>query len=60
VPDACDLQVYRDRAAAWRDRATLCRDERQREACMALADGYDRLADLLDTQAENLRGPPTP
>jgi hypothetical protein len=51
MPDAWDPQVYRDRAAAWRQRAMLCDDESQWDACIALADGYDRLADLLDTQA---------
>jgi hypothetical protein len=29
----------------------LCDDESQRNACIGLAEGYDRLADLLDTQA---------
>jgi hypothetical protein len=56
MPDAWDPKVYRDRAAAWRNRALLCEDERQRDACTVLAEGYDRLADLLDAQAENVRG----
>jgi hypothetical protein len=51
MPDAWDPKVYRERAAAWRQHAMLCEDEDQQNACIALADGYDRLADLLDTQA---------
>jgi hypothetical protein len=57
MPNAWDPQVYRHRAAAWRDRAILCKDERQRNACIVLAEGYDRLADLLDTSAEHFREP---
>jgi hypothetical protein len=55
MPDSWDPTVYRQRAAAWRDRALLCEDERQRDACAVIAEGYDRLADLLYTQAGNLR-----
>jgi hypothetical protein len=49
MPDAWDAKVYRDRAVAWRNRAMLCDDERQRDACTVLDDGYGRLANVLDT-----------
>jgi hypothetical protein len=48
-----DPNVYRERAAVWRQRALLCDDENQQNACIVLADGYDRLADLLDAQVAN-------
>jgi hypothetical protein len=37
----------------------LCEDERQRAACIGLAEGYERLADALDTQTEAFREPRT-
>ena len=52
VPETWDPACYRERAKAWRDKATVLPDEDpEREVCLVLADGYDRLATLLEQRA---------
>jgi len=52
MPDAWNAAVYRERAAAWRDKATtLPEGGRERDICRDIAQGYDDLADLLEQQA---------
>ena len=52
MPDAWNAAVYRERAAAWRDKATtLPEGSRERDICRDIAQGYDDLADLLEQQA---------
>ena len=49
VPEHWDPAYYRERAKAWRDKATtLPEDHPERAVCIELADGYDRLATLLE------------
>jgi hypothetical protein len=49
MPDAWNAAIYRERAAAWRDKATtLPEDSRERDLCRQLAQGYDELADLIE------------
>jgi hypothetical protein len=49
VPENWDPAYYRDRAKAWRDKAaSLPEDHSERAVCCELADGYDRLATLLE------------
>jgi len=49
VPENWDPAFYRERAKAWRDKAiTLPDDHPERAVCVELADGYDRLAALLE------------
>jgi hypothetical protein len=44
-----DPSYYRDRAKAWRDKAAaLPEDHPERAVCVELADGYERLATLLE------------
>jgi hypothetical protein len=52
MPDAWNAEGYRERAAAWRDKAmTLPEGGRERDICRDIAQGYDDLADLLEQQA---------
>ena len=49
VPESWDPACYRERAKAWREKAmTLPEDHPERAVCIELADGYDRLATLLE------------
>jgi hypothetical protein len=49
MPDAWNAAIYRERAAAWRDKATtLPEDSRERDLCRHIAQGYDDLADLIE------------
>ena len=49
MPDAWNAAVYRERAAAWRDKAaTLPEGSRERDVCQDIAQGYDDLADLIE------------
>ena len=44
-----DPAYYRERAKAWRDKATtLPEDHLERAVCIELAEGYERLAALLE------------
>jgi hypothetical protein len=48
MPDAWNASIYRERAAAWRNKATtLPDDSRERDICGMIARGYDDLADIL-------------
>jgi hypothetical protein len=49
MPDAWNAAIYRERAAAWRNKATtLPDDSRERDICGMIAQGYDDLADILE------------
>jgi hypothetical protein len=49
VPENWDPAYYRERAKAWRDKATtLPEDHPERAVCVEIADGYDKLATLLE------------
>ena len=41
---------YRNRATAWPQRAESLHEGREREACLTLAEGYVRLAELIEAQ----------
>ena len=54
MPENWDPAVYRDRAKRWRDKAAaLPPDQQQRAVCLELAEGYERLAALIE-QRERL------
>ena len=56
MPGNWDPAVYRDRAKGWRETAaTVPEDNPKRAVCLELAEGYERLADLL----EKLKHPPS-
>jgi hypothetical protein len=49
VPEIWDPARYRERAKAWRDKAaTLPDDDPQRAVCVEIAEGYERLATLIE------------
>ena len=50
MPDNWDPAVYRDRARRWRERAATSRQDQERAVCLELAEGYERLAALLEQQ----------
>ena len=48
MPDLWDAGEYRNRALAWLQKAESLPEGRERDACFALAEGYERLAELLE------------
>ena len=49
MPDHWDPTYYRERAKAWREKAaTLPEDHLERAVCVEIAEGYERLAILLE------------
>jgi hypothetical protein len=49
MPEKWDSAEYRKRATAWREKAaSLPETDPNRMACLALADGYERLATQLE------------
>ena len=61
MPDQWDPRVYRRRAEAWRQRAALEEEDEQRHAaCLAIADGYDKLASSLEDEERSKPAEPQP
>jgi hypothetical protein len=53
MPDTWDADVYRQRALAWRHRAADFPDgDDQKAACISIAEGYEKLADMLDLRTK--------
>jgi hypothetical protein len=50
MPESWDAGEYRDRATAWLQKAESLTAGRERDACLALAEGYLNLAKLLEAQ----------
>ena len=50
MPESWDAGVYRNRATAWLQKAESLPEGHEREACLALAEGYVRLAELIEAQ----------
>jgi hypothetical protein len=50
MPESWDANKYRNRATAWLQRAESLPEGREREACLTLAEGYVRLAELIEAQ----------
>ena len=48
MPESWDAGEYRNRATAWLHKAESLPGGREREACLALAEGYVKLAELLE------------
>ena len=49
MPDSWDSEQYKERAKAWRDRAaSLPEGSPERDACVILAEGYERLAKIIE------------
>jgi hypothetical protein len=50
MPESWNAGEYRNRATAWLQKAESLPEGREREACFALAEGYVRLAELLEAR----------
>jgi hypothetical protein len=48
------LERYRERAKEWRDRAASLPAGSRREGCVSIAEGYEKLVELIEAQC---RGP---
>ena len=56
MPENWDPIVYRQRAEAWRQRAALLpEDDPQATTCLEIADGYGKLADLIEARQRPAR-----
>ena len=49
MPASWNAAEYRTRATAWLQKAESLPAGRERDACFALAEGYRKLAELLET-----------
>jgi hypothetical protein len=56
MPDSWDAGEYRNRATAWLQKAESLPKGHEREACFALAEGYVRLAELLEAPVTSIVG----
>ena len=52
MPDSWDSEQYKERAKAWRDRAASLPlgSVPERDACVLLAEGYERLAAIIEAR----------
>jgi hypothetical protein len=50
MPDSWDPKQYRERAKQWRDKAAGLPEGPERDACVTVAEGYERLAEAIDAQ----------
>lgn len=48
MPDNCTVGNYRNRARMWREKADALPEGGERDACLALAEGYANLAGLIE------------
>jgi hypothetical protein len=48
MPDNWDPQIYRERAQRWRNAARAIPPGDTRDACVALEEGYNNLAKLIE------------
>jgi hypothetical protein len=55
MPDSWNADTYRVRATQWRQKAETYPPGREKDACLALAEGYANLAALI--AAESPSGP---
>jgi hypothetical protein len=54
MPGTWDPVLYRDRARRWREEAESLPAGKDRDACMALAEGYTKLAALIEGRVDRL------
>jgi hypothetical protein len=51
MPESWDPAVYRQRVEAWREKAALLPEgDPQGATCLEIAEGYEKLADLIEAQ----------
>ena len=52
MPDSWDPKIYRQRAAAWREKAaSLPEEHRERQICLDIAEGYEKLPRVIEARA---------
>jgi hypothetical protein len=54
MPESWDAGEYRNRATAWLQKAESLPAGRERDACLSIAEGYLKLAELLEAQQGNV------
>jgi hypothetical protein len=57
MPDSWDPEIYRQRAEQWRKKADLLGEGREQRECQTIADGYARLADLIEARRRQSQNP---
>jgi hypothetical protein len=50
MPNDWNPEIYRSRAKQWQDKASALQPGDEQRACVALAEGYARLAELIDKE----------
>jgi hypothetical protein len=60
MPDSWDPEIYRQRAEQWRKKADALGEGRERLECLTIADGYARLADLIESRQSQGPAPKPP
>jgi hypothetical protein len=50
MPDSWDPEQYWERAKQWRDRAASLPEGTARDACVTIAEGYEKLAETIEAQ----------
>jgi hypothetical protein len=55
MPGNWDPRVYRERAQQWRDAAAALPPGETRDAYIAIYEGYEHLADLIERDRANLK-----
>ena len=50
MPDSWDSERYRERAKEWRDRAASLPEGRERDACVTIAEGYEKLVEIIEAR----------
>ena len=52
MPEAWDPTIYRERAAAWRNKAaSLPEDSEERSLCVMIAEDYEKLAAVIEQRS---------
>ena len=52
MPDRWDVEQYRRRAGEWRGKAASLQDGKERRECLVIAEGYERLIEVILTQRQ--------
>jgi len=55
MPDSWDAEKYRQRAEEWQKKAESLGDDKERTACLTIAEGYARLAELIEDRSRHYR-----
>jgi len=57
MPESWDPAVYRQRVEAWRERAALLPEgDPQGATCLEIAEGYEKLANLIEARQRLVEG----